>query len=132
MGRIPQRIRQTRRLAVWTFAWVLSTALVVFGSEFLWSGAVGITLPALLLNLGLGIGMILAHRRLLETCDELERKIQMESMGITLGLSLVVGLAYSMMDITNLIPWDAEISFLVMFMGITYLLAVFFNTRRYR
>jgi hypothetical protein len=126
------RTKQTRNLAFWTLSWTLSTALVVFGDEFIWNGANGFTISALLLNLFLGIGMVLAHRRLLKYSDELEQKIHLESMGLTLGLTLIVGLAYSMMDITNLIPWDAEISFLVMFMGICYIITILFNTKRYR
>lgn len=132
MDRKTERNQLTRKLAYWTLAWVLSVALVVFGSEFLWDGNAGITMVSLALNVGIGLGMIGAHRSLLRSCDELERKIQLESMGLTLGLTLIFGLAYSMMDITNVIPWDAEISFLVMFMGVTYLITMLANTRRYR
>ncbi|EAR16298.1 hypothetical protein RB2501_05350 [Robiginitalea biformata HTCC2501] len=126
------RKQQLRNLGAWTFAWVLSTALVVFGAEFIWDGNPWITIVALAVNILVGIGMILSNRRLLENCDELEKKIQLESMGLTLGLTLVVGIAFSMMDATNLIPFDAEIAFLVMFMGICYMLAIWFNNRRYR
>lgn len=126
------RKQQLKNLAAWTFGWVLSTALVVFGAEFVWDGNPWITAVALVVNVLVGIGMILSNRRLLENCDELEKKIQLESMGLTLGLTLVVGIAYSMMDATNLIPFDAEIAFLVMFMGICYMLAIWFNNRRYR
>ncbi len=132
MDRKTERIQRTRKLAMWTLAWVLSEALVVFGSEFLWEGRTGITLLALALNVGLGLGMIGAHRNLLRSCDELERKIHLESMGLTLGLTLVIGLAYSMLDITNVIPWDAEISFLVIFMAITYIVTLIANSKRYR
>ncbi len=126
------RKQQLKNLAAWTFAWVLSTALVVFGAEFIWDGNAWITMAALAVNVLVGLGMILSNRRLLENCDELEKKIQLESMGLTLGLTLVVGIAFSMMDATNLIPFDAEIAFLVMFMGICYMLAIWFNNRRYR
>ncbi|WP_255443980.1 hypothetical protein [Robiginitalea sp. SC105] len=126
------RKKQIANLAAWTLAWVLSTALVVFGNEFLWAGSQWLTGLALLLNVLLGIGMILSNRRFVEGSDELEKKIQLESMGLTLGLTLVAGIAYSMMDVTNLIPMDAEISLLVMFMGICYIVATLLNNRRYR
>lgn len=120
------------RLAVWTMAWTLSTALATFGSLFLWEGNKVLTALSIVLNLAIGIGMVLANRRLLEGSDELEKKIQMEAMALTLGFTLIVGIAYSIMDSTNLIPWDAEISFLVIFMGLFYITAIAFNTRRYR
>ena len=120
------------RLAIWTMAWTLSTALATFGSLFLWEGNKVLTALSIVLNLGIGIGMVMANRRLLEGSDELEKKIQMEAMALTLGFTLIVGIAYSIMDSTNLIPWDAEISFLVIFMALFYITAIAFNTRRYR
>lgn len=119
------------RLAIWTFAWTASTALAAFGPKFLWDESKGLTAMAILLNVGIGIGMILANRRLIEGLDELERKIHLESLALTLGLTLVVGIGYSLLDTTNIIPWDAEISFLVIFMGLCYLAAVVINQRRY-
>ncbi len=126
------RKQNTSRLAFWTLAWTLSTALAAFGPKFLWEGSRILTLLAILLNVGLGLGMILANRRLIEGLDELERKIHLESLALTLGLTLIVGIGYTLLDSTNLIPWDAEISFLVIFMGLCYLAAVAFNQRRYR
>ena len=55
-----------------------------------------------------------------------------EAMGITLGVGLVVGLAYSNMDINDVISGDAEIAFLVILMSLTYLAGVFIGTRKYR
>ena len=76
--------------------------------------------------------MILANRDLLNQFDELERKIHLEAIALTLGLSVVVGLSFSLLDRQNLLPFDADISFLVMFMGITYLVSFLINTRRFR
>jgi hypothetical protein len=132
MDKKMQRRQDLKRLAQWTLAWVASVALASFGGELLWEGNKWLNIGAIALNLVIGVFMVLANRRLLEGSDELEKKIQLESMALTLGLTLVVGLAYSLMDITNVIPWDAEISFLVIFMGICYLLAVLMNTKRYR
>ncbi len=128
-----QHTRKQRhgRLAFWTFAWTLSTALAAFGPQFLWGGSQGLTLLAIGLNVGIGLGMILANRHLLEGLDELQRKIHLEALAITLGLTLIVGIGYSLLDITNTIPWDAEISFLVIFMGLCYLTAALINARRY-
>ena len=119
------------RLAIWTMAWTISTALATFGSLFLWEGNKVLTALSVLLNVGIGVGMVLANRQFLEDSDELEKKVQLEAMALTLGLTLIVGIAYSIMDSTNLIPWDAEISFLVVFMGLFYMIALLFNRKRY-
>ena len=132
MNKKTTRKRSLGRLAFWTFAWTLSVALATFGGKYLWEGNQLLNVAAIGLNLLIGVLMILANRNLVENLDELEKKIQLESMGLTLGLTLVVGLAYSLLDITNVIPWDAEISFLVVFMGLCYLTTTLLNSRRYR
>lgn len=126
-----RRRRVLRMLAVWTLLWVFTEALVVFGHRELWGGIRWVTALVLALNVALGLGMVWTYRRLMDLLDELERKIQLESMGITLGLTLVAGLGYSVLDLTNLIPWDAEIGNLVFFMGICYIASILINTRRY-
>ena len=60
------------------------------------------------------------------------QKVQLEAMGISLGVAIVGGIAYSMMDVTNVIPFDAEIGGLVGLIGITYLVSVFINMKRYK
>ena len=51
---------------------------------------------------------------------------------MSLGVALVVGLSYSNLDITNVIAFDADISHLVILMGLTYGLGVMFGVRKYR
>jgi len=126
-----KRHQLLRRLAIWTLLWVITQAIVVFGHRALWNEVRWITALALFVNVFLGLGMVWTYRKLMNLFDELERKIQLESMALTLGLTLVVGLGYTVMDITNLIPWDAEIGNLVFFMGVCYLTCILVNTRRY-
>jgi len=56
----------------------------------------------------------------------------MDAMAITLGITLILGISYSMLDITNLIAFNAEISHLVFIMGITYLIAMLIGNARYK
>lgn len=120
------------QLAIWTFAWVASMALASLGPLFLWEDNSILTLMAIGLNVILGIVMILVNRNYFEHLDELQRKIQLEAMAITLGLAVVLGLAYSLLDQSNIINYDADISHLVILIGITYLVATFLGTRRYQ
>jgi len=120
------------QLAIWTFAWVASMALASFGPKFLWNDNMILSIMAISLNVILGLAMILANKKHFEHLDELQRKIQLEAMGVTLGLAIVLGLAYSLLDQANIISYDADISHLVILIGITYLVATFIGTRRYR
>jgi peptidoglycan/LPS O-acetylase OafA/YrhL len=106
-------------------------ALATFGPKFIWEEQIDLTAIAILLNLAIGVLMILANRKVFNHYDELERKLHLESLALTLGLTVIVGLTYSLLDQTNLIPFDAEIANLVLFVGITERVTFFINRKRY-
>lgn len=124
--------KYTLRLGLWTVAWVLSLALVTFGAKFIWDFNVTISIILILFNLLIGVGMIVANIRLIQNMDELQRKIQLDAMGITLGVALIAGIGYSALDITNVISFDAEIGHLVFLLGITYMAAILIGNARYK
>ena len=128
----PEQTRKmTLGLAIWTASWVMTVAIATFGPLFFWGEHHLINLLAILLNVGFGIGMIRANIHHLKLQDELMQKVQLEAMGITLGVAVVGGIAYSMLDATNLIPFDADISGLVVLIGLTYITSVVINMKRY-
>lgn len=124
--------RQTLRLAYWTLAWVISMAIATFGPQFIWAQGSALTTAAIAFNLLIGFGMIYANKEHLKSLDEMQQRIQLEAMGIALGVGLVVGMAYSNLDISNVISTDAEISYLVILVALTYLASVFIGTRKYQ
>jgi hypothetical protein len=124
--------RNTTRLGYWTAAWVVTMAVANFGPRFIWQLNESLTIIAILINLAIGFGMIVANKRHLKGLDEMHQKIQLEAMALSLGVGLVVGLAYSNLDVTNIIAFDAEISHLVILMGLTYGAGVIAGLRRFR
>lgn len=131
-GSLDERTRRnTVRLGLWTGAWLISMAAAVFGPVFLWESR-AVSLVVILVNIALGIGMMVANKQHLDGLDELQRKIQLDAMALALGMGLVVGLGYSAMDIANVIEFDAEISFLVMLIGVIYIIGVLVGRRKYQ
>lgn len=124
--------RNTVLLSYWTFAWVASQALAVFGPQFIWQPNKSLTSLAILLNVAIGVGMILALIRHLKGLDEMQQRIQLNAMGISLGAGLVLGMAYSNLDTTDVIPFDAEISHLIILMTLTYAIGIFAGHRKYQ
>lgn len=120
------------KLRFWTALWVLSMALTNFGPRFIWDLNITLTVIAVLLNLVLGLKMVLANIEHIKALDEMQQRIQLNAMGITLGLSLVVGLTYSNLDVLDLITFHAEISHLVIFMGLAHITAIFIGNRKYQ
>jgi hypothetical protein len=124
--------KNTQRLAIWTGAWLLTLALVTFGPQFLWQKEGKITLVFIAINVVTGAGMIWANKVHLQGLDELQQKIQLQAMALSLGVGLVLGIAYSSLDVANIISTPAEISHLVMLMGLTYLLGTILGVRKYQ
>lgn len=123
--------KNTKNLAGWTMAWVLSMALATFGPMYIWEST-ALTITGIILNVAFGGGMILANIRHLNGLDDLQKKIQLEGMALALGVGVVGGLSYSLLDTTNVIAQDAEISFLVILISLTYLGTVLIGQKRYK
>ena len=124
--------KNTMRLGYWTGAWLVTMAAATFGPLLVWQSNQLLTAVAILLNIGIGFGMILANKNHLKGLDEMQQKIQLEAMALLLGVGLVVGLGYSMMDVSNLISFDAQISHLVILVGLTYGAGIFAGRRKYQ
>lgn len=124
--------KRAKRLAFWAAAYVITMAVASFGPDFLWDYNQVLSIGGIVLNLGVGIGMILENIRHLNDLDELMRKIQLEAMGLSLGIGVVAGLSYTLFDVTNIIQGDAEIAYLIILIGLVYLTSLFVNYRRYR
>ncbi len=124
--------RNTLRLGYWTFAWVATMAVAAFGPRFLWDYATLPTTLGVLVNLAVGVGMIVANKRHLQGLDELHRKIFLDAAAITLGVGLVCGLSYELLEDIRLIAFEPEISHLVMLMSLTFLVSMIVGHRKYQ
>ncbi|MDA7722137.1 hypothetical protein N8851_03525 [Schleiferiaceae bacterium] len=126
-----ERKKHLFNLGLWTWSWVATLAIATFGPKFIWDDHIALTAFAIVTNLVNGVLMILANRKLFNHYDELERKIHLESLALTLGLTVIAGLSYSLLNQVNLIPFDAEIGVLVGFVGLTYMITLVINSKRY-
>ncbi|MGB1449093.1 MAG: hypothetical protein ACPG8F_04550 [Flavobacteriaceae bacterium] len=126
-----ERRKRTLQLAGWTWSWVATLAIATFGHIYFWEENKGLITLTILVNLVNGALMVIANVKLYRHYDELEQKIHAEAMAFTLGATVVVGLSYSLLDQANIIHQDAEISILVGFTGIVYMLALLFNRKKY-
>jgi hypothetical protein len=120
------------RIFRWTGAWGAATALMAFGPKFLWNKSLVFTLLAVGLALAVGVGMILANKNYLEELDDLQRKVQLNSMGITLGVGLIAGVPILVMESYHIIPFQADIAYLLILMSVTFAVSNLYGTWRYR
>ena len=139
-----QTKKNTLRLFFWTVAWVLATAgwagistsavfeQIAIGPRFLWDFNTLPTILGVLIHLGIGFGMIRAFKQYLLGLDELQRKIQLDAMALSLGIGLVLGCSYEMLEDIKLIPFEPEIPHLIILMSLTYVVAAVLGHRKYQ
>lgn len=120
------------KLRNWTAAWVLTMAIAAFAPRFIWDFNTSITMIALLINLAVGFRMLVANREYLRGLDEMQQKILFDAMAVTLGVGLVVGLSYELLEDIKLIAFEPEISHLIIVMCLTNLTAIIAGHRKYR
>lgn len=124
--------KNTRHLAYWTGSWVITMAIASFGPKFLWDNNPNISLVFIVINTLIGVGMIIMNRKYINGLDEMHRKVTLDAMAVALGAGVVGGLSYAMLDIANVIAFNAEIAHLVLLIGITYIIGILVGNNRYR
>ena len=90
--------KNTRNLKIWTVAWVISMAITTFAPKFLWDFNTTITLLSVIIHVAIGFGMLLANRRYLRGLDEMQQRIMLDAMALCLGVGLVIGLSYELLE----------------------------------
>ena len=121
----------SKTLFFWTTLWVLSVALLAFGPKLLWHFDHAVTVPAVFINLLLGIKLLTAHKQHLDDMDELQKKVHFNAMAISLGMTMILGTIYGLLKPMGFIEEHPTPSNLLFVMGISYLMAVFINFRKY-
>jgi hypothetical protein len=103
-----------------------------FGPRFLWNKTSAFTLLAVGFNFCVGVGLIVAHKKYLANLDELQRKVYLDALGITVGVVLIVAVPYAVLDRFNIVHLNGEVSDLVILMAVTFLASFLNGTWRYR
>ena len=116
--------------ATWIIVWSLSYVLSLSAIEKGWVSAGAPSLALILLSSGIGLGMILSFRKHLVVLDELQRKIQLDALAITVGVTLIGVGAYSLLNKAGVLD-EFKAEWIICIICFTYSGAVFAGTRRY-
>ena len=119
------------RLIGWVFVWSLTMVLADKAELYEWYSSEVISILAIVTNAIIGIGMIVVFMRFLKELDELQRKIQLDSLALSMGIGLVGSFSYSLLVTAKFIS-DAEISHIILLMGLTYTVGIIVGQIRYR
>jgi len=121
-----------RRVTLWTGAWVVSMAVAAFGPKILWDFNTTLTVISVLVNLAVGAVMIMANIRQVKGMDEMQQKIFLDASGVTLGVGLIAGCSYELLEDIRLIGFQPEISHLILLMCLTFAVSMIVGNKRYQ
>ena len=62
----------------------------------------------------------------------MQQKIQLEATALSLVVGVVTGITYSLLAQAKIVHPHAEISNLIILMGLTYSIGIFIGNRRYK
>jgi len=122
--------KNATRLMIWALAWVLTTALAAFGPKVIWDFHTGLTILGVLINVGVGFGMIFATKRHLQCLDEMHQKIFRDAAVLSLGVGCAS--SYELLEDIRLITAQPEISHVIILMCLTFLVGMIAGHRKYR
>jgi hypothetical protein len=111
---------------------VASIFVLTFGPNLFWNKQSAVTLVVVAINLLVGFGLIVAYKNNINDYDDLQKKITLEVMAITLGVVFVVGIPYELISKYQIIPFQASLAHLYFFMALTLVASVCLGMRRYR
>lgn len=129
-----RQIRATGQHMLWTFAWVATLAAARFGPGLLWDAQQQplASWTAVVLNVLAGIAWIVTFARYLRTLDDLQRKIMLDALAVTLGVGWVVGFAWSVAEAAGLVAYGPSIALFAVFLTIAYLSTLAIGWIRFR
>ena len=122
--------KNQRHIILWSLAWIVPFLGVNLAIENGWIDNDALAFAAILAVTALGMGVLLAYRRFLSNADELMRKIQLDALALTVGVGVVAGFSYTLLESAGIVA-DAEAMTLVMVMVITYIAGIVAGLRRY-
>ncbi len=113
------------------FAWTGTMVLADKAELYEWHSSALISILAIVINAGIGIGVIATFMRFLRELDELQRKIQLDALALSMGIGFVGSFSYSLLVTAKFIT-DAEISDVILLMTLTYVVGLIVGQLRYR
>ena len=119
------------RLLCWVFAWVGTMVVADKAELYEWHSSALISILAIVINTGIGLGLIVTFMRFLQELNELQRKIQLDALALAMGIGLVGSFSYSLLVTAKFIA-DAEISDIILLMIVTYVVGSIVGQIRYR
>lgn len=117
--------------AIWIIAWAGTWATTAWFLKFKWQSADLLAILLIVVNVAVGLGMVVFYIRLLNTMDELMKKIQFDALAYSLGAALIGGVGLTLMEVVGYIE-EAKAAYVLCLICVTYSIGSIVGLVRYR
>ena len=124
---LPDRDKKNaNRVNMWALGWMFSLMANAILTRTFDLGISGLWAIIFLIHIMAGIMLLLSYRRFLSELDEMERKVQLDAMALSVGLSLLVYSAGSILHSVDLLP-APDASIVLVVMSFSYMAGLIFG-----
>lgn len=132
-GHYRESAKRTLHLLIWGIAWCGTLAVARFGPELWWDPDQTLaSWAAVTVNLAVGVVWISVFTLYIRSLDELDRKIMLDALAITLGATFIGGFSWFVADAAGLVADDIEVALFPVLLTAVFLIAFFVGKVRYR
>ena len=130
-GLVARDVKNAMIANVWIFAWAVSLMAISYFSTTEWYDSMFIIAAGLIVHLGIGLGMVLAFKRFLSQADELERKIQLDALALSVAVTIITFSTSSLLQKSSSLP-ELSPSYLIVAMSVAYCLGIIIGRKRFK
>lgn len=123
--------RNQFRMAWWVLAWSAGWVGATYGIRNDWFTQDYLVWIVVAIIGCLGLAMLQAYRRYLREADEMLRKIEVDALAVALGVGMVGGVAYWLLQVAELVTYKDAFIVTILLVCISYSLTVIISHRRY-
>ncbi|WP_111977113.1 hypothetical protein [Algibacillus agarilyticus] len=121
----------SKSVLIWSFLWGLSLIIAGLAVALWWPNNTTVLVISIILHLSFAVGALKAHLLWLKGLDELQQKIQFQSMAFTLGLTWIALLLMLLLNMANVIEVSMfHISLLTVGMAVSSAVGNFIGMRK--
>ena len=124
-------VRGAIRFVLWSLAWTGSMVLVDKAVLYGWYTESFYSVIGIVVNALLGLVVVRTFLRHLGDMDEMQRKIQLDALALSMGVGFVGSFTYSLLTTTGFVT-DTENSDIILLMAVTYMASLSFTYLRNR
>ncbi|MGS0677037.1 hypothetical protein [Shewanella sp. 125m-1] len=129
---LPKRdLKNANRVNLLALFWAITLMISIFLSEHeLLNSGLLITL-AFSIHTLIGIAMLVSYRHFLVQLDEMERKVQLDALALSVGVAIISFSSYSILANSGIVP-PLNAAYLIALIAVTYMVGIIKGRISYR